>query len=239
MSCPGAVIAKSKFLGVMILRLFENTLPMMSGAVSIFVIIYGLFCYYCWLRTEDEDIRVRNATVIFTAMAGIAIALGSIKSHPQWYLYLAPYLAISAVLYAGITERFMLFETLGSLALLGYNFACFYWVYVPKSAKGMLLDILAGGRESLYTNTNVLSNIASNAHDAGTMKYLRRFLETVCSSAGGAYITCMIIILVLLCKKTNLNADRQLSMRPFALSRLIVNAMACYLPLLAFAYTSL
>ena len=239
MNCPGAALAKAKFLGVMILRLCQNTLPMMSGAVSIFMIIYGLFCYFCWLRKENEDTHSRNAAIIFTAMAAIAITLGSITSHPQWYLYLAPYLAISAMLYAASTERFMFFETIGSLALLGYNFAYFYWVYVPKNAKGMLLDILAGGQESLYTNHNVLSNVASEVHNPDKMKYMRMFFETVQSSAGGVYIACMIIILVLLCRKQNLNSDRQLSIRPFALSRLFLNAAACYLPLAVFAYTSL
>lgn len=240
LNCPGAAIAKTKFLGGMILRLFKNTLPMMNGEISIYVIIYGLFCYFCWARTEDEDTHSRNVTAIFTAMAGIAITLGSILSHPQWYLYLAPYLAVSAMLYAGSAQRFMFFETLGSLALLSYNFASFYWVYVPKNAKGMLLDkLLFGETGSVYTDNAFIGNISSPAVKENTMKYLKYLFSVVIRSTGGVYIACMIIILVLLCRKQNLNAARQLSIRPFALSRLILNAAACYLPLAVYLYTSL
>ena len=243
MNCPGASAVKSKFLVGMIMRLFNNALPMMNGKVSIFVIIYGLFCYFCWLRTEDEDIHARKSTVIFTSMAAIAITLGSIMSHPQWYMYLAPYLAISVVLYAGVTERFMFFETLGSLALLGYNFVSFYWVYIPQNARGMLFDRLFVSAREIPDIKNQLitysSSLVSRAVKGDTTNYLVRAYNAIQSATGGVYIACMIIILLLLCKKTNLNTDRQLSIRPFAWGRLLLNAAACYLPLAVFAYTSL
>ena len=233
LSCPGAAAFKNKFMFGMLGRLVKNKIPLMSSEVSIFVILYGLFCVYCWFRPEPDDEHERNTSIIFTAMTSIAITLGCIQgAHPQWWLYLA----LCIMYYARNTERLLLFETVGTLGLLGFNYLFYWWVYVPSNAKGMLLDILTGGRETIPYDT-VKAVFVSEESVEVEKTAIQQAINGLKSSGGAVFVLCMIVIIFMLCWTKDADLDRDLNVRPYALSRLFVNACACYLPLAVFLRT--
>lgn len=236
LNCPGAVAAKAMFMRMMIQRLFMRTIPFMSSEVSVFVILYGLLCVYCWLSPIPSDEHKRNHMTLFVAMTSIAVTLSTITAHPQWFLYFAPYLAVAVMYYKKFTKEILLFETLGSLGLLGYNYVQYYWVYVPKCGLNMLLDKLLGHRKIMELS-NVKAAITSTTPSGKRLIDIIRFYVT--SPTGAIYTCCMIVIILWLCRFQNTDSEHDINMRPYALTRLLANAAACYIPLIFFVSTIL
>lgn len=236
---PEAAARKTQFFVNMSYRLVEQSVHLLCGEVSVFVVLYGLFLVYCWFRPAPSDENEHKTSAFFTALASMAITLSTIRTHAQWWLYLAPYLAVAVIYYGKYTEKILLFETVGSLGLLLHNYLFHAWVYNPKSAEGMLLDMLLGGKKSVIPQKLVdMWNSTATSPTTGRV-IVEMMKQGAQASLGGVYILCIIVIVLWLCRPQNISTDRKINMHPYAMTRLLLNAAGCYLPLAFFVYTTL
>lgn len=230
---PGNLAAKNKFFFGMLARMSMHKLQFLSSEISIFVLLYGLLCIYCCLHKEPENKQEQNTLTLFVAIASITIALSAVMSHPQWFLQLAPYLAIAIMYYGKATKELFLFETVGALGLLGYNFIFYHWVYTPNNAHGMLFSKLIGYKQIISIEA-VRSAVVSGAEPESRAKFLKNMVEAAASSFGAVYTACIIAIIIWLCRPSNVDTECKLNIKPYAVSRMLINMLACYIPLAAF-----
>lgn len=237
---PEAMAIKNSFFGGMLLRMSAHKLPFLSSQIAIFPLLYGLLCAWCWLTPEPEAMNDKNTMTLFVSMLSITIALSSVASHPQWFLQLASYMAVAVVYYGRVMKELFLFETVGSLALLGYNFIHYNWVYTPDNAAPMLLYKLAGS-PSVRTYSELKSavlNVSSASQNIGISR-IRRLLGGLRSGCGTLYVVCMIVIIFWLCRPQNVDTKIEAGIRPLALGRMFVNMAACCIPLIYFLISAL
>lgn len=229
---PGALSEKTLFMIWMSERLIANTIPFMSGVLPVFMLLYGMLCAFCYIKHDYAD---ENSLTLVTAALGITIALSSISlSHPQWYLHIAPYLAIACVYYSRVFKDIMLFETVGSLAMLGYNYIVFNHAYRSVYARNMLLynlivkPVQENSTKFSYEN-NIVTNLAAiRQPSSGSLIRLPK------AALGSIYIVCMVIMIFFLFRASNTDTHSRINFRPYALARMSLNMIACYIPLMMF-----
>ncbi len=225
---PEAFAVKNEFFKIMLKRILGEKLPFLSSNVSIFTVLYGLLCSWCWLTPEPESRHDRNTATLFVSMLSIAIALSLITSHPQWFLQLVPYLAISIVYYGKTTKELFIFETVGSLGLLGYNFGVYYWVYSPNNAARILLDKFVASPGISLKESRALLN------QSFLWKFFAKAAGKAHSATAGIYAVCMIVIIFWLCRPQNADTRTEFNFRPYAIGRMVLNMAACAIPLALF-----
>lgn len=231
LNCPGATARKSKFMLDMVYRLFQRTIPFLNREISIFVLLYVLLCAYCWLKEEPSEKRERNHMTLWAAMTAITITLSSIRNHPQWFLYVTPYMAAAVMYYAKRSDKILTFETVGYLSLLGYFYSFDANFYSPKYGKYMLLWQLFGKKDAFLPND--LQTALNVAGEAGKSS-LDLFRVHLTSALGAIYTACVLVIIFWLCRPQNIDTECEINIRPYALPRMFLNALGCYIPLIYF-----
>lgn len=133
--------SKASFSIGMLYRLNQNIIPLLNSKASVFAVIFGLICLYCYFREVSSDDREISLLVSVLAVAGVFI---SFPSFPYWYIYLAPYLAISAVYAAQDSENIIMLETIGMACLTVSNYFLYWWCCYIGNTANMFLYRLAG-----------------------------------------------------------------------------------------------
>ena len=239
-STPGAVAKKNWFTLWMAERFMVNTIPFLSGNLPVFMLLYGLLCAFCYITYKYDD---EKSLTLIIATLSITITLSSISSNPNWYLQLAPYLAIACVYYSKAAKDVMLFETIGSLALLGYNYIQYNDSYKSNNAISMFLykllvkPVYENSAKFSYENS-IISDVSNTA--LNTQQSLLRSVIRVPKAACGSIYTISIIILVFfLFRASNVDTESRINYRPYALARMSLNIIACCIPLMIFVIEAL
>lgn len=89
-----------------------------------FIILFGLICIYAYFKnsSQNEDGFYKNS--IFLPIAALASLFANILWHPQWFIYTAPFFALSS-LYIKNKRNFFIVEIVGTVAyffVIGYSF---------------------------------------------------------------------------------------------------------------------
>ena len=232
---PGAAEQKMWFMTWMAGRFMVNTVPFLSGPIPIFLPLYGMLCALCYITNKYTDKHTdENTLTLVTAALSMIITLSSISSNPNWYLQIAPYLAIGCVYYAKAAKDIILFETIGSLAMLGYNYIQFNDSYKSLCARNMLLyklivkPVSENSTKFTYEN-NIVADLATiKQPSSGSLIRLPK------AALGSIYTVCMIIMIFFLFRASNTDTHSRINFRPYALTRMALNMIACYIPVMIF-----
>ncbi len=91
----GRMSGSSVFLGQIFERFLSSTLSVGFADLSLFLLIYAVLCFYCFLRKKSEDIGYIS---VYLPLLVFALLLFFINWHPQWFLYLIPFSVLTAFL---------------------------------------------------------------------------------------------------------------------------------------------
>ncbi len=236
---PELVATKKLFTFGMVERLLVNTVPFLSGSLPVFMLLYGFLCAFCYITYKYDN---ENSLTLVIATVGIAITLSSMSlAHPQWFLQLAPYLAIACVYYSKAAKDIMLFETIGTLAMLGCNYILFNPSYGSVNARNMLLYKLIvkpvyEGSTKFSEQNNIVTNLAINMQNTASTRGMVRIPR---ATLGSIYTICMAILVFFLFRASNVDTQSRINYRPYALARMSLNIIACYIPLMIFVIEAL
>lgn len=233
MFTPETFAVKRNFTKFMLNKLVEIKIPFLADAIPIFVVLYGLLCVYCYMNEYPDDKYEQNNLTLIIASLGIGITLSTIKAHNQWFLQLAPYLAISCVYYGRKFKDVIMFETIGGISLLGYQYAYLNINYSTVHAVDMLLHRLI--------ENSAAQNISTKfSFENGLLSGLTELtISGIKDGFGAIYVVCMIALLFMLFKTKNIDTNSRINLRPYALVRMFMNLAMCYIPLMKFTLEAL
>lgn len=228
------------------LRLANNTVTFMNAEAPLFFIAFGLLCIYCYFykfideeksfqtetkKTETEtqisNSKKANTHIIFILLSSMALLFTIPGSHPYWHINLAAYLSIMMVYNGKETKNLLFFETIGFAALMFSNYIGYRFCYWPSYAKNMFLyKILGSPSFENITDTPIMQAIKYMMNSHKMNHVIRGTFDAV-------YIISIFTILWL-CRPNSINNTEECELnniRRYALSRLFINAMICYIPL--------
>lgn len=233
MFTPESLAVKRNFTKFMLNKLVEIKIPFLADAVPIFVVLYGLLCVYCYMHEYPDDKYEQNNLTLIVASLGIGITLSTIKVHNQWFLQLVPYLAIACVYYGRKFKDVIMFETIGGISLLGYQYAYLNINYSTVNAVDMLLYrlIVNPADQDISTKFSIENGLLSGLTDL-TISGMK-------DGFGAIYVVCMITLLFMLFKAKNIDTNSRINLRPYALTRMFMNFAMCYVPLIKFTLETL
>ncbi len=226
MYAPEFLFTKNNFSKFMFSKLVEIKIPFLADAVPIFVVLYGLLCVYCYMHEYPQDKHEQNSLTLIIASLGIGITLSTIKVHNQWFLQLVPYLAIACVYYGKAFKDVMMFETIGGISLLGYQYLYLNLNYSTWHAIDMLMY-------KLLINPADVNASAKFPMENGLASGLSELtISGMKDGFGAVYVVCMIALIFMLCKPKNVDTQSRINIRPYALTRMFMNFAMCYVPLM-------
>ena len=131
-------ISKSYFLGPF-------------GPVSIFVLLYTLFCFWCYYKKiHNKKILNLYAMYIPLVVFGFFILFGEI--HPQWSILLIPYMVFFLVYNKEERSINIILESVFSVSLMLVLYIIYTWVFSPG-----LFSFLTLGK--FYPQTNGITGL--------------------------------------------------------------------------------
>lgn len=173
-------------------------------------------------------------------MLAMIIELSAGAGNIDWFLYLAPFMSIALVFYGREFKNLLFFETIGAASVTLYNFIV-YRTANPKWASNMLIGKLLKFPEITDTDAFVAQTQSTNQNAAEVLNAIKYksggLFELVNSAAvitGSIYVVC-IITFILLCRQKNIG-NIELNVRPYSLTRLLINMFICFIPIFGFIY---
>lgn len=217
-----ALRSKATFNAVMLLKLVSVELPALHSNASLFVLLFGFLCIWCYVHEESDDHAGNMRLINFVSVLSAVVLFISFPSYPYWFVYLAPYLAVCSVFCAGQSKNIVLFETLGMVALSCSNYIIYWWCYDIPNTVDMFLHRITGSpafREGALTLSAIAHSYALNK--------IPRISDAV-------YIVCMCAV-AWLCRQDNDKFGLSDSdMRLYARMRLLLNTVILMVPVLLF-----
>ena len=139
-----ALRSKSAFNVGMLFKLVSVKLPVLHSNASLFVLLFGFLCVWCYLHEESNDNASNMRLINFVSVLSAVTLFISFPSYPYWFVYIAPYLAICSVFCHWQSKNIILFESLGMSALCCSNYIIYYWCYDIPNTVNMFLHRIAG-----------------------------------------------------------------------------------------------
>lgn len=213
---------KAHFNVGMLYKLIEIKMPLLSSKASLFAVLFGILCVYCYLHKECGDSNKEIKFISFVSVLSAVTVFISFSSYPYWFIYLSPYLAVCAVFNASQSGNIILFETAGMLMLTWSNYIRYFWCYDIHNTVNMFLHWITGNptfREGALT----MRRIANTHIMQGTLRL-----------SDAAYIVCMCAVAWLCRPCCGETYVPDFDMRTYARRRFLLNSAACFLPVLLF-----
>jgi len=217
-SNPVALRTKTFFNLTIFKRLSAHMLPLFHGQASVFVVLLGILCVYCYLhdkRSEEE----KNFALFISIASGV-ILFTSFNTYPYWMIYLAPYLAVACVCCAD-KANIILFETSGFAAVAFSNYLRSAHMYDIHNTVNMFLHRLFGNPE-FREGALTINKLAQSKLILGTIRV-----------SDAVFIVCMFTI-VYLCSPARNNNTHSVNYRQCAVTRLVINTLIAYIPVILF-----
>lgn len=138
----GTGVAGSKLKELPVFKLTELT----QGPYL--VILFSLICFYAYLKAPHHLLE-RFKMGVFIALASFSVLFSTIWWHPQWFIYLTPFFALSTVFFKQ-KEKFYFIDTLGACAF----FLIVIWTWgnnldVSMMGNGILHDFFTAPLPSM------------------------------------------------------------------------------------------
>ena len=217
-----ALKAKVHFNLFMLGKLVSVTTPLLHEKASVFVILFGALCIWCFLHEEYKDDRKNMRLINFVALLSVVTTFISFSSYPYWFVYLAPYLAVSSVFSEAQAKNVIALETLGMSALTYSNYVIFPHCYDIQNTVNMFMHRLLGNP--------VFRENALTMYKASATKIAQESLAVSC----GVYIVCMLGI-VWICRPDNdVPAGIDANIKQYARVRFLINSVLCLIPVVFF-----
>lgn len=137
----------SQFLTLFFHKVFDNKLNSVSSLEQIFLVIkYSLIASYFFLCLFIYKQRFINSEVIkfsiFISYVSFILIFLSVKWHPQWFIYITPFISL-LYLFIKKPKKLFIFESLLYLSFIWYVFNKFrYNVDITMIANGPFKDFL-------------------------------------------------------------------------------------------------
>lgn len=211
-----AIDIKKEFSLGMFLKLIENKLPILNGAVPVIVVLLGIICLWCYFKEVDKDSQSEN-TVLVPLVSIVSVFL-SFDSFPYWFLHLAPWMTIAIIYYADNCKELVFLETAGMACLIAEQFVQYYWCFDIYNCKNMLLDKLFSGT-FITENSITLTKIADILPQ-----------EIISGILYGGFVICMLMFLYICLSKEKRLKIEGIDFETLIGIRLIVNIVIAYIP---------
>ena len=216
---PAALRTKSLFNIAMLDKLTSLRLPLFHGRASVFVVLFGLLCVYCYLHDKHCENENKNFSLFISIVSGVILFI-SFPSYPYWIVYLVPYFAVACVCCSD-KVNIILFETTGFASLAFSNYLSYFWCYDIHNNVNMFMYIVFGNPE-FREGALTLTRLARSKLLHGTM----RIFDAV-------FIVCM-FTLVYLCSPARDNNTNSINYKQCAMTRLFINTLIAYIPVILF-----
>ncbi|OJU18416.1 MAG: hypothetical protein BGN88_04745 [Clostridiales bacterium 43-6] len=209
----------------MIGRLFSQVLPLTFISTPIFVIATVCLWLFCYIKNPDED---NNRMALYVSFLAMAILFVCCYTNLYWIILLSPFVCMLCFTNQKYLKINMLIETL----------LCGTVIFS--------LDIAGSPVFSLYTTNNtflskIFGNIPYDKYDKYFGSILKDIIknETVLSylapSCTAAFVAGLVVFSILNFRKEQSEQEVAVD-RNLILSRLLINAFICGLPLILFLY---
>lgn len=196
--------------------------PLYNDTVPVIILLLGAICAFCYIKKIENQKELEEYSV-FIALLSMFILLISFDSNPYWYIQLAPFVAILLVYNSKQYMNLILFETVGMLCLILNQFGANYWCFEPSNGEGMLMTKIFGKAD------HGLSMFSF----AG---YVR--LDKFSGVLFAGFIVCMAAFLWIN-RPGKMEIDESMSIRPYALLRMLANIGVAYVPILLYVVSAL
>lgn len=112
-----------KFSGAIASSLFSTGIPTAMGTISLFTVAMIAICIFAY-KTEAKDDKEFYAYAIYISLAVYASMFAFTTWHPQWLLYMIPFLSLAVVLNTKTNSSLILRSAL-SVGYIGSTVLCF------------------------------------------------------------------------------------------------------------------
>lgn len=218
-----AMIIKRNFEKGMYDRLTTNRIPFVNGDVPTVFVIFFAICIWCYLHKEISDEAEFYKYAIWIPMISMIGIFVSFESSSYWYVHMCPYLSIMLVYNTSNMKHNFLFETIGLISITLSNYGSRPWAFEIHACQNMLLEKFFGDY-NLVAEPYKLENFVVHVHIAK------------CVGALNAAFVVLMLTFIWMNVPRKIDYIPGQAVRGFAYSRLILNAMVCYVPLTIFVY---
>lgn len=121
------------FTQLMVDRMFALTVDTGGGKASVFVLFFAIVAFFAYLHTPQSKIA-HNKLAIYLCMTVFGVLFLTLEWHPQWLVFLVPFLVITTCLQTQKAPWFLLDIAMSA----GFFLHCFY--RFPRQLGANLLD---------------------------------------------------------------------------------------------------
>uniref|UniRef100_UPI00286DFF18 hypothetical protein n=1 Tax=Nocardioides sp. TaxID=35761 RepID=UPI00286DFF18 len=116
----------------------DNRLPLGSGGVPIFPLLFVLVCVASYVRRPGSTAELHR-TAVYAGFAGLAAFFVSAPAFPYWFAMLCPFLAILWAINPALARVNLLLETGLTAVMIVLHQIIFFWTYDLSIVSPMLL----------------------------------------------------------------------------------------------------
>ena len=172
---PGCASVSSIFTSQMLERIFDSQISGGMMNISIFMLIYILFCIYIYSIDPKENDIYRYVMWIGTATYGAFTVFADI--HPQWSVLLIPFIILSTLEISTVHNINFLAEGLVNIGLAITECITYYYVFMQGSIFSSLLLPKVGLNPNPNNNLDIL--IKSTSYGSITYIFMAVFTAGV------------------------------------------------------------
>lgn len=149
-------IAQNIMSGHLLNFVFQSQEPYVYNGVSAFVVLYVLFCFYCFFKKTPEGEEYKK-WAIYVSFIGLAIFFISSLTHPQWSLLLWPFCCLLINCMDEQSRKIgLIIDTVLTIGLLLAQIISYYYVFginvsIHTLAGKLFYDGTKGGGYSIYS----------------------------------------------------------------------------------------